>query len=213
MKFLAQRSDGEILGRFDDDKVTFPIPSDVVVFDFPTNVSERDLPNGSNLSTFTAAKLSAFRSFHPEYDYSIEECEELIVVNCDLAHSSLTTRGPGKTTMIRPGGKLVSSTISCDTNVGICMRYHSFIMGSPTDKQNLRYYNFDEDTQAFVTPPDLTAAIVDAVDPSLVLENVTYDEEGSIGYFPDFRIALWNLNSTAVFVSDWILITKRLLEV
>jgi hypothetical protein len=213
MKFLARRSNGQIVGRFADSDIRFPLPSDIIVMDSATDILERDLPSGSNLETFSDAKLASFKSLHPLFTHSLSMCEEMIVPNCDLNHSNLVTRGPGKTTIVRPGGKMVSETIACDNTVAFCFRYHAFIMGSPTGKPNLRYYNFDETLQEFVTP-NITVSMVDAVDPNSILDFVTFDAEGAFGYFPDFRMAFENSGSVPLFVSGWSFITyKTRLEV
>lgn len=208
MKFLARRSNGQVVGRFADADIRFPLSSDIVVMDSATDILERDLPSGSDLETFSAAKLASFRSLHPLFTYSLSMCEEMIVPNCDLTHSSFVTRGPGKTTVVRPGGKMVSEIIACDTTVAFCFRYHAFVMGSLTGKLNLRYYNFDETLQEFVTP-DITVSMVDAVDPNNVLDYVTFDAEGAFGYFPDFRMAFENNGPVPLFVSGWSFITYK----
>jgi hypothetical protein len=208
MKFLARRSDGQIVGRFADANVRFPLSSDIVVMDSPVDILEGDLPSGSSLAAFLAAKIVSLRNLHPLFTYSLEMCEEMMVPNCDLVHSSLVTRGPGKTTIVRPGGKMVSETIACDDTVSFCFRYNVFVMGSPTGKPNLRYYNFDETLQEFVTP-DVAVSMVDAVDPNSVLDYVMFDAEGTTGYFPNFRMAFENSGSVPLFVSGWTFVTHK----
>lgn len=207
MKFLANRSNGRIIGRLNNDRLTFPIPSDVVVFESPTDISEKILSSGSTLEEFSIAKISSFRSLHPLFTHSFAMNEEFIVPNCDLTNSNFITRGPGKTTVIRPGGRLVSEPIICGQNIGMCMRYGAFIMGSPHGRQNLRYYDYDETLQDFTSPPSLTATLVDAIDPMNVLVNVAFDVEEPQAYLPDFRVSFYNNNPNPVFVSNWTFIS------
>lgn len=210
MKFLARRSDGQILGRFADESLTFPIPNTAIVFDSPADISERQLPNGSPLRNFTPAKIQALIGLHPDFNDIFNMCEEFVDPDADLTLSQLITSGPGKTTVIRPGGTLIGDSIFHEGSVSVCVRFRAFVMGSPPGRTNVQYYNYqaDEESGGFISPPSLQAALVDATDPGITLLSVVSDVESLPTVIPSFRMAFHNSNSFPVFMSDWTLISK-----
>jgi hypothetical protein len=150
MKFLARRSDGMVLSRFENSRLVFPIPSDTIIYDSPADISEAEMPNGTNLGGFVAAKIAAFQRLHPTYSGSHTYNGEFVSPDCDLSESLPITygtiaSGPGKTTILRPGAVLVTNPIASGSpNVTLCVRYNAFVMGSSHSHPTLRYYNYDE---------------------------------------------------------------------
>jgi len=221
MKFLLSRSDGRVLGRIADDRLTFPIPHDVCVADSVEDIPERDMPNGSTLVQFGDAKIAKFQQSHPDFNSSgFTLNEELTEEQCDFNWSNGVTSGPGKMATIRSGGLYVSNEISCPVSIFLCVRWSSFLLGSPTATPGLQYYNFDESTQEFVVPPKgyssgLQFMILDAVTPdmwaplAMPFESDT-ELTSSLGV-SSFRVGVYNNTPRAFRLAGWTFISKALI--
>jgi hypothetical protein len=221
MKFLARRSDGMVLSRFENSRLVFPIPSDTIIYDSPADISEAEMPNGTNLGGFVAAKIAAFQRLHPTYSGSHTYNGEFVSPDCDLSESLPITygtiaSGPGKTTILRPGAVLVTNPIASGSpNVTLCVRYNAFVMGSSHSHPTLRYYNYDENLGNFSPPPlaNVSVHLLDALTVTPIMGPIQSDFEDATDFtpLPDFRVAFVNAWTSPVYISDWTIITKDFL--
>jgi hypothetical protein len=193
------------------------------VIDVPPEAGPVQL-RSQNPSVAIADKVAALRALHPAMSQALSD-ELLDLSKVDLSLSIGVTAGPLKGTVVRPGGRLVTTvqSLTVGTLTRVAARWYGFRLvrtrpppppGPPPPPSvfppEAMLYNYDPGLPGFVefNPASFAVDLVDATGASVLVPGLLSGVETlySAATPLSCRLRFTNVMSVPYFVSDWLLL-------
>lgn len=207
MKVLVDRNTGLIRGAYEP-PIAFSISGHYMV-DVPDYLSV-DLSNQNVANLVTNKTAALLAPYSTTYGSALSD-ELITTTNIDTTLSTLCVIGPGKRTIINPGGTLYTTQIAHSFSKARC-HFSCFVLFrdngvAPSPPASRILYNHTSASTA-VTDASLTSQIIATVTNGAGGSPHTLNLDTDITYSSTnpFRLAFTNIGLTPVYLSDWTLL-------